>query len=160
LLAARIVLTVAAGITLMTAALAVGMRLDDRQIDGHLATATATVLSISALRTGVEFVDGSGVTVRPPGGVLYPGLLSIGQRFQVEYSTLDPAVVRVDGRTAAVGNVSLVLTLALTWIMAVPLNLLLRRRARKKRAAQQVLFGDIPVSGGRPARRLARRAPG
>lgn len=147
MLAASIVLTVAAGTTLMSTALAVGMRLDDRQIDGHFATATATVLSVSALRTGVEFVDSTGITVRPPGGVLYPGLLSIGQRFQVEYSTLDPAVVRVAGRTAAVGNVSLVLTLTLTWMIAVPLNWLLRRRARKKRTTRLLPSPELPVSG-------------
>ena len=39
-------------------------------------------------------------TIRPEGGVLYPGLLSIGQQFVVEYSTQDPQIARVAGRTA------------------------------------------------------------
>jgi hypothetical protein len=113
----------------MVAALAVGMRLDDRQIDRHRGTATATVLSVSVLRTGIEFVDSSGTTVRPPTGVLYPGLLTVGQRFQIEYSTLDPTVVRVAGRTAAVGNVSLGVTLAVVVLVSLPSILWLRRRA-------------------------------
>ena len=114
----------------MVAALAVGMRLDDRQINRHLGTATATVLSISVLRTGIEFVDSSGVTIRPPSGVLYPGLLSVGQRFQIEYSTLDPTVVRVAGRSAAVGNLFLGITVAVTVVIAAPLAFWLRRRSR------------------------------
>ncbi len=118
-----------AAITLMTGALAVGMRLDDRQIDAHPGTATATVLSISPLRTGIEFVDGAGVTVRPPDGVLYPGLLALGQRFMVEYSTVDPTVVRVAGRSAAVGNAVLGITVALTWLTGAALLWWLRRRS-------------------------------
>jgi hypothetical protein len=135
LLTARAVLSLAVAITLMSAALAVAMRLDDRQIDGHLATSTATVLSVSPLRTGIEFVDGAGVTVRPPDGVLYPGLLSVGQRFQIEYSSLDPTVVRVAGRTAAVGDLVLALTLVLTWIIALSIAFVCRRRFRKRPAA-------------------------
>ena len=132
LLGARVVLGLAAAITVMAAALFVGMRLDDRQIDQHRGTATATVLSISVLHTGIEFVDASGVTIRPPTGVLYPGLLTVGQRFQVEYSTLDPKVVRVAGRTAAVGNPVLALTVVVTWLIALPSAWWLRRRYRAR----------------------------
>lgn len=122
-------LGVAVALTLMIAALAAGSRLDDRQIDRHLGTATATVLSISALHTGIEFVDGGGVTIRPPDGVLYPGLLAVGQKFEVEYSTIDPTVVRVAGRTAAVGDLVLGITLALTWVVPLAARFLLRRRS-------------------------------
>lgn len=130
MLAARIVLGVAVAVTLMVAALAAGSRYDDRQIERHLGTATATVLSVSTLNTGIEFVDGGGATIRPPTGVLYPGLLVVGQRFEVEYSTLDPTVVRVAGRTAAVGNAVQLITLAVTWLVASSVNHLLRRRSR------------------------------
>ncbi len=130
LLASRIVLGAALAVTLMIAALAAGSRLDDRRIDQHLGTATATVLSLSALHTGIEFVDGGGVTIRPPDGVLYPGLLSVGQKFKIEYSTLDPTIVRVAGRTAAVGNLILLITLGVTWLVALGANLVLRRRWR------------------------------
>lgn len=151
LLASRIVLGIAVAVTVMATALAVGMRLDDQQIDGHLATATATVLSVSPLRTGVEFVDGAGVTVRPPNGVLYPGLLSVGQRFQIEYSSLDPTVVRVAGRTAAVGDLVLALTFVLTWGIAVLAWWLCRRASRRRRAVAIGAAGlpapDAAVSG-------------
>jgi hypothetical protein len=120
-----------AAITIMAAALAIGMRVGDRQIERHLGTATATVLSISTLRTGIEFVDGAGVTIRPPDGVLYPGLLSIGQRFMVEYSTVDPVLVRVAGRSASVGNVPIVITLISTWALGSAVVLFLRSRARR-----------------------------
>ncbi len=133
LLASRVVLVVLAAITLMVVALAVGMRLDDRQIERHLATATATVLSISPLRTGIEFVDGAGATIRPSNGVMYPGRLSVGQRFMVEYSTLDPSVVRVAGRTAAVGNISLAATLLVTALVGLVVVGWLRRRFRRAR---------------------------
>lgn len=115
--------------TVMMAALAVAMRRNDAAIDAHLARATATVLTVSPLRTGIEFVTEDGTTVRPPDGVLYPGLLVPGQRFIVEYSTANPDLVRVAGRTAAVGNLMVAVVLVLTWLIAVPLVYLLRRRA-------------------------------
>ncbi len=102
-------------VTLLVVVVAVALRLDDRQIERHLGTATATVLSISALRTGIEFVDAAGVAIRPSGGVLYPGLLSVGQRFLVEYSTQQPTLVRVGGRDAAVGNAGLGITAVAAW---------------------------------------------
>ncbi|SDO95975.1 hypothetical protein SAMN04515671_2481 [Nakamurella panacisegetis] len=143
-LAAHVVLGLACAAIVMVAALAVGMRLDDRQIDGHHGTATATVISISALRTGIEFVDGAGVTIRPPKGVLYPGLLSVGQRFQVEYSTLDPTVVRVAGRTAAVGDLLLGITLGVTVVVAAPLIFFLHRRSRRAAARRQPAVAPPP----------------
>lgn len=141
LIASRAVLVVVSAITLMIGALAVGMRSDDREIVRHLGTATATVLSISPLRTGIEFVDGAGVTVRPPDGVLYPGLLTVGQRFMVDYSTMDPSVVRVAGRTAAVGNLSLGITLLTTWLLGLVIVWWLRGkfRARTARSGDQLL---------------------
>ena len=81
----------AVAITVMMIALAIGMRANDSAIDEHLGSATATVLSVSPLRTGIEFVDATGATIRPEGGVLYPGLLSLGQQFVVEYSTAGSA---------------------------------------------------------------------
>jgi hypothetical protein len=116
--AARGMALLVLAITVMVIALAIGMRANDNTIDDHLGTATATVLSVSPLRTGIEFVDINGTTIRPEGGVLYPGLLSVGQRFVVEYSTADPQIVRVAGRTASVGNWMLVLTAAVAYLIA------------------------------------------
>lgn len=134
LIAARIVLGVVGAMTLMVLVLFVALRLDDSKIEQHRGTATATVLSISALRTGIEFVDGGGVAVRPRDGVLYPGLLSGGQRFMVEYSTIDPTVVRVAGRTAAVGNVGLAATAVGTWLIGGGIVWVLRRPLRRRRS--------------------------
>jgi hypothetical protein len=133
----------------MMVALAIGMRINDRAIDEHLATATATVLSVSPLRTGIEFVDASGVTVRPEGGVLYPGLLSLGQQFVVEYSTADPQIARVAGRTASVGTIMIVITLVVTWLIAVPAIWWCRRRARTPPRA-------VPAGRRRRERRASR----
>lgn len=147
LLGCGVVLGLAGAVTLMCAALAVGMRLSDSEISGSRATATATVLSISPLRTGIEFVDGGGVTIRPPDGVLYPGLLSVGQRFLVEYSTATPTVVRVAGRTASVGNVSLALTLATTWVISIAAYWWCRRRRRRRRRSRSRPAGQpVPTS--------------
>ncbi len=140
LVASRIVLVLVGAITMMVVALAVGMRLNDRQIERHLGTATATVLSISPLRTGIEFVDGAGVTVRPADGVLYPGLLSTGQQFKIEYCTQDPSLVRVAGRTAAVGNVSLAITLLVSWLLGSALVWRFRSRVTRARRPRRGPF--------------------
>jgi len=128
--AARLITLLALAITVMIVALAIGMRANDNAIDEHRGIATATVLSVSPLRTGIEFVDTNGSTIRPDGGVLYPGLLSVGQEFVVEYSTVDPQIARVAGRTASVGNWMLVLTAAVTYLIAGALIWWCLRRAR------------------------------
>jgi hypothetical protein len=143
--AGRLVALITLAITIMMVALAIGMRLNDRAIDEHRGSATATVLSVSPLRTGIEFVDGTGATVRPEGGVLYPGLLSVGQQFVVEYSTVDPQIARVAGRTASVGTIMIAVTLAVTYLVAVPVLWWCHRRARMPMS--RMLFG-------------ARRPPG
>ena len=119
--AARLIALAAIAITVMVIALSIGMRSNDAEIEDHLGTATATVLSLSPLRTGIEFVDDTGATIRPEGGVLYPGLLALGQQFVVEYSTQDPQIARVAGRTAAVGTPQIAITQTLTILLAVPL---------------------------------------
>jgi hypothetical protein len=121
------VLGIAAAITVMMVTLFVGMRRNDASIEANPGTATATVLSVGLVRTGIEFVTADGLTVRPPGGVLYPGLLSPGQKFLVEYSTADADLVRVAGRNAAVGNIMIAVVVAVTWLIAWPLVYLLRR---------------------------------
>jgi hypothetical protein len=128
--AARGFALIAVAITVMMLALAIGMRANDSAIDENLGTATATVISVSPLRTGIEFVDATGATIRPEGGVLYPGLLNLGQQFVVEYSTKDPQIARVAGRTASVGTVMIAFTLGATYLIALPLIWLCLRRAR------------------------------
>jgi hypothetical protein len=128
--AARGAALLAVAISVMMIALAIGMRANDAAIDDHLGTATATVLSVSPLRTGVEFVDVTGTTIRPEGGVLYPGLLSVGQQFVIEYSTQDPQIARVAGRTSSVGTVMVGGTLAITYLVALPIIWFCLRRAR------------------------------
>jgi len=127
--AARGVALITVIITVMLVALLIGMRANDAAIDEHLGTATATVLSLSPLSTGIEFVDVNGVTIRPEGGVLYPGLLSLGQQFVVEYSTTNPQISRVAGRTAAVGDVPIAVSAAVTYLIALPLIWWCRRRS-------------------------------
>lgn len=114
-------------ITVMLVALTVAMFADDAAIDSRPVRAAASVLTVSPLRTGIEFVDGSGLTVRPAGGVLYPGGLSVGQQFMVEYDAADPQVVRVAGRTAANAVVMVGIAAVLTWLVAVPVLWWLRR---------------------------------
>jgi hypothetical protein len=128
--AARGFALLAVAITVMMLALAIGMRANDSAIDENLGTATATVLSVSPLRTGIEFVDGTGATIRPDGGVLYPGLLNLGQQFVVDYSTKDPQIARVAGRTASVGTVMIVITLGVTYLITLPVIWWCLRRAR------------------------------
>ena len=121
----------AVAVTVMMTALAIGTRSNDSAIDDHLGTATATVLSVSPLRTGIEFVK----LLSGPDGVrrlewAYPGLLSLGQQFVVEYSTQDPQIARVAGRAASVGTIMIVLSLVATYVVAAPLIWWCRRRSR------------------------------
>ena len=148
--AGRLVALIVLAVTIMMVALAIDMRLNDRAIDEHPATANATVLSVSPLRTGIEFVDANGATIRPEGGVLYPGLLSVGQQFVVEYSTVDPQIARVAGRTASVGSIMIAVTLAVTYLVAVPLLWWCHRRARMPMS--RLLFGARRPPGHAAAR--------
>jgi hypothetical protein len=158
LIVSRILLALGGVVSVMCILLFIGMRIDDRRIDAHRATATATVLTVSPLRTGIEFVDAQGVAIRPAGGVLYPGLLSVGQQFVVEFDATDPTVVRVAGRTAAVGNLMITATLVGTWIIAGLLLLWVRRpvvpwlRRPTRRSPDQLLeatsANTSPASSG------------
>ena len=127
---ARVVLILAVVLTGMMLVLAAGMWQDDRTIEADQVTTTATVLKVSALRTGIEFVDTAGLAQRPATGVLYPGGLEVGQQFLVEYSAADPSRARVAGRTWVNGVVMPVLVIVGTWAVSVPLVIWLRRRAR------------------------------
>ncbi|MTD14476.1 DUF3592 domain-containing protein [Nakamurella sp. YIM 132087] len=144
-------------ITVMCLVLFIALRLDDAQIESDPGVATATVLSVSPLRTGIEFVDATGQTIRPPGGVLYPGLLSVGQQFLVEYSLEDPTIARVAGRTASVADLPIALTVALTWVIGGILWWLLRRR--RPVAADAADEGEAGTTDPDPAdRRVATEA--
>ncbi len=123
----RGVATVAAVITVMLIALTVAMFVGDSRIDAEPVRTTGTVLTVSPLRTGIEFVDSEGLTIRPPGGVLYPGLLRVGQQFVVEYAASRPEVVRVAGRSARNGLLMVLFALVGTWLIALPLILRLDR---------------------------------
>ncbi|RIJ76135.1 hypothetical protein D1871_13935 [Nakamurella silvestris] len=128
---ARVVLILAALITVMMLVLAFGMWRNDRTIDGDVVTATATVLKVTPLRTGIEFIDSAGISQRPTDGVLYPGGLRVGQQFLVEYSAADPGLVRVAGRTWLDGVIMPGFVVAGTWVIALPLVFWLRRRGRR-----------------------------
>ncbi len=116
----------------MLVMLTIAMFVDDARIDADPVRTTGTVLTVSALRTGIEFVDEQGRTIRPTGGVLYPGLLQVGQQFVVEYSAASPETVRVAGRTARNGLVMVLAAGVLTWLVATPLLVWLGRLATRR----------------------------
>lgn len=149
---AVVVVVLTAAVTVMCVALFIGMRANDAAIDANPGTATATVLYVSPLRTGIEFIDGAGATIRPPNGVLYPGLLTPGQRFQVDYSTVDPEIVRVAGRTASLGTLGIVFVLAGTYAVTGPAIWWCRRRAGRSLFGWSRPAADVglPRSTSRP----------
>ena len=87
-------------ITLQSVLLVAGAWRNDRQIERHLGTAEAEVLSAGPRRSTIEFVTPNRVTYRPELGVLYPSELADGMRIYVEYDRNDPNLVRVKGRSA------------------------------------------------------------
>ena len=134
------------GITGMMLLLAVGMWRNDMVINSAPVRSTATVLTVSALSTGVEFVDNQGVSQRPPGGVLYPGGLRVGQQFLVEYAATDPTLARVAGRSAVNGLIMPGFVVGGTWLVAWPGLWWLRRRDR-------VVLLDLATALALPPRR-------
>ncbi len=118
-------------LTAMMVALGIGMWRNDAVIDANPVRATATVLTVTPLSTGIEFVDNQGISQRPLNGVLYPGGLEVGQQFLAEYAASDPSRVRVAGRDAFDGLVMPAFVVVVCWLIAAPLLWWLRRRDRR-----------------------------
>ncbi len=126
--ARRIVLIVAIALSALAVALFLGALRNDRTIESDMGTATAEVLSAGSLRSAVAFVTPDGVTHNPELGVLYPTGLATGQRIAVEYARSDPDLVRVTGRDARVALIPTGSVIVVTWLIAVPVLVYLRRR--------------------------------
>jgi hypothetical protein len=124
------VVVVAAGISVLAVLLVLAAWRNDRTIESDMGTATAEVLSAGSLRSAVSFVTPDGVTHNPKLGVLYPTNLTAGQRIDVEYARSEPDLVRVAGRDASVAIVPAGSVIVVTWFVALPALLVLRRRAR------------------------------
>ena len=128
--AAVSVIVVATGISVLAVLLVLAAWRNDRTIESDMGTATAEVLSAGSLRSAVSFVTPDGVTHNPKLGVLYPTNLTAGQRIDVEYARSEPDLVRVAGRDASVAIVPAGSVIVITWFVALPVLLVLRRRAR------------------------------
>ena len=126
-------IAVAALVTVLCAILVLAAWRDDRAIDKHVATATAEVLSAGPRRSTISFSTPDGVNHNPPLGVLYPSRLTVGDRIQVQYSTADPQLVRVAGRTAAVAVIPAVSVSVGTWLIAGSVMVMLALIARRRR---------------------------
>ncbi|SNT43626.1 DUF3592 domain-containing protein [Rhodococcoides kyotonense] len=124
------VIVVATGISVLAFLLVVAAWQNDRTITSDEGTATAEVLSAGRLRSAVSFVTPDGITHNPQLGVLYPTNLIAGQRIDVEYAESDPDLVRVSGRDASVAIIPAGSVVVVTWAVAVPVLLLLKRRER------------------------------
>lgn len=128
------VLVVATGISVLAFLLVVAAWQNDRTITSDEGRATAEVLSAGKLRSAISFVTPDGVTHNPQLGVLYPTNLIAGQRIDVEYSKEDPDLVRVSGRNASVAIIPAGSVIVVTWLIAGPVLLLIRRREQRDSA--------------------------
>jgi len=98
---AKVAVWLVMGILALQAVLLVaGAWRNDRQIELHIGTAEAGVLSAGPRRSTIEFVTPDRVTYRPELGVLYPSELADGMRIYVEYDRDNPNLVRVKDRNA------------------------------------------------------------
>ena len=88
-------------VTLQSTLMVLGAWRNDRQIERHMGTAEANVLSAGPRRSTIEFVTPDRVTYRPELGVLFPSELEAGMRIYVEYDVNNPDLVRVQGRDAS-----------------------------------------------------------
>ncbi|MDC3727688.1 DUF3592 domain-containing protein [Rhodococcus sp. Rp3] len=133
--ARRAVLIVAAAISALAVILFLGALRNDLTIRSDTGTAVAEVLSAGSLRSAVSFVTPDGVTHNPELGVLYPTGLTTGQRIAVEYARSDPDLVRVTGRDARVALIPTGSVIVVTWLIAMPVSIWLRRKADAAAAA-------------------------
>ena len=115
----RIGIVVAACVvTLQSVLLVAGAWRNDRQIEGHLGVAEATVLDAGQRRSTIEFVTPDRVTYRPELGVLYPSELENGMRIYVEYDTNNPDLVRVQHRNAGLAIIPAGSIAVVGWLIA------------------------------------------
>ncbi|MFE3290158.1 DUF3592 domain-containing protein [Rhodococcus sp. NPDC059234] len=126
----RGVLVVGIGISVLAVLLVLAAWRNDHTISSDKGVATAEVLSAGARRSAVSFVTPDGVTHTPRLGVLYPTKLIAGQRIDVEYARSDPDLVRVAGRDARVALVPAGSVIVVTWLVALPVLWVVRRRTK------------------------------
>lgn len=128
LIVARVVLAVAALVSLLCVMLVIACFGNDRTIEDHRGLSVAEVLDTSPTRTAVRFNDAEGNVYIPQNGVLYPSGLQKGQLVRVEYDMNNPELVRVAGRTFLMSLLPVGGALAGTWAVLLPTYWLLRRR--------------------------------
>jgi hypothetical protein len=105
-------------VTLQSVLLVAGAWRNDLAIESNMGVAPAEVLSAGPRRSTVEFVTPDRVTYRPELGVLYPSELATGMRIYVEYDTMNPDLVRVQHRNAALAIVPAGSIAVVGWIIA------------------------------------------
>lgn len=132
----RVVLGVAALITVLCVGLLLSAIRNDQAITSHLGAANAEVDSVSWDRTIIRFDTPDGIVHIPANGVLYPGGLVAGDLVRIEYDTANPELARVAGRTATLTLLPLGTTALITWAIAGGLLWWIRYRSR--RAAPEV----------------------
>lgn len=101
---------------------------NDYEIEHNLGTTSGEVIYAGRLRSTVAYVTPDGATHNPKVGILYPTNLTAGQRINVEYSRDDPDLVRVAGRDVSVAVIPAASVIVVTWLIALPVLWLLRRR--------------------------------
>ncbi len=126
------VIVVATGFSVLAFLLVVAAWQNDRTITSDEGTATAEVLSAGKLRSAISFVTPDGITHNPQLGVLYPTNLIARQHIDVQYAKSDPDLVRVSGRDASVAIVPAGSVVVVTWLIAGPVLLLIRRQERSR----------------------------
>ena len=126
----RVVLGVAALITVLCVGLLFAAIRNDSAITGHLGVANAQVDSVTFDRTIIRFETPDGVVHIPANGVLYPSGLTTGDLVRIEYDTGNPELARVAGRTATLTLLPLGTTVLVTWLAVSGLLWWLRRRSR------------------------------
>jgi hypothetical protein len=129
----RVVLGVAALLTLLCVLVFLGALRNDRTIGDNLGTATAEVDSVSWDRTIIRFVTPDGVVHTPQNGVLYPGGLNEGDIVRIEYATTEPDLARVAGRDASLALLPLGTTILFTWLVTAPLLWWIRTHRLQRR---------------------------
>jgi hypothetical protein len=125
--AATILITIGAVVTLLAVVLVIGAYREDAGLSSRSVRTTAEVVSVAFDRTLVRYETPDGAVHLPPDGVGYPRGLEVGQIVEVEYDYEHPDLVKVAGRGAYLALLPAGSLLFFLWLVIVPLVWWLRR---------------------------------
>ncbi|WP_033394099.1 DUF3592 domain-containing protein [Kibdelosporangium aridum] len=120
-IAAIVLVSIGATVTLLAVVLVIGAYREDAGLNSRAVRTTAEVLSVSFDRTLVRYQTPDGADHIPPDGVGYPAGLQQGQLVEIEYDAAKPDLVKVAGRGAYLTLMPAGTLVLFMWLVILPI---------------------------------------